>query len=140
MIDGISKSGETEDYISPDEGLAIVKNPCLISTSACPLLKQIVVKYSCTEFKCVAVLVQFLKIYRCLGEFNNTRDVFAFSEHKLELDETHFDFGLTWEIEVETATPEILRSKLEQALTNAGIKFSYSKKTKFANFITKTVD
>lgn len=38
----------------------------------------------------------------CLGGFKNVRSDFDWEGFKLELDETHFDWGTVYEIEVET--------------------------------------
>ncbi|KAH3744927.1 triphosphate tunnel metalloenzyme 3 [Pelomyxa schiedti] len=127
LVDGISRSGETEEHIDFGEGLTIVANPALIMTTSNNLLTLIRQKYNCTSFK-------------CLGEFNNMRHVINWEDHKIELDETRFAFGKTWEIEVESTIPEVIKAKLEAFLTQNTIPYSYSKKTKFANFITNSID
>lgn len=42
-----------------------------------------------------------------MGGFRNTRKVHDWEGFMLELDETLYDFGTTWEIEVETSEPEV---------------------------------
>jgi len=75
----------------------------------------------------------------CIGGFRNVRKEFAFEGHTLELDETRFDHGTVYEIEVESADPERVKEKLEAFLRENGIEFEYSATTKFANFINKTL-
>ena len=75
----------------------------------------------------------------CMGGFRNVRKDFAFEGHTLELDETRFEWGTVYEIEIESATPEALRSKVEAFLEERGIPFTRGTTTKFANWINKTL-
>lgn len=75
----------------------------------------------------------------CIGGFRNVRKEFEFEGHTLELDETRFEHGTVFEIEVESADPEPLKAKLEAFLKGNGIEFEYSATTKFANYINKTL-
>ena len=75
----------------------------------------------------------------CIGGFRNVRKEFRFEGHTLELDETKFEHGTLYEIEVESAEPESVKAKLEAFLRDNGIEFEYSATTKFANFINKTL-
>lgn len=101
----------------------------------------------------------------CLGGFKNLRRDYAWEGFKLELDETQFDWGTVYEVEVETVRPspvascdwsmhaasrtqecaclqehpEKLQQKLEDFLHSQDIGFSYSQVTKFQNFKDKTL-
>lgn len=75
----------------------------------------------------------------CLGGFRNVRKEFPFEGHTLELDETRFEHGTVYEIEVESTDPEPLKKKLEAFLKENEIEFEYSATTKFANWINKTL-
>lgn len=70
----------------------------------------------------------------CLGGFRNVRAVYEWNGMKLELDETHYDFGTCYEIECETTEPERAKNLLEELLKTNGIEYSYSKANKFAIF------
>ena len=91
-----------------------------------------------------AVLRSLRKVYGakelvCIGGFKNVRKEFEFEGHTLELDETKFEHGTVYEIEVESTEPEKVKAKLESFLKENGIEFEYSATTKFANFINKTL-
>lgn len=76
----------------------------------------------------------------CIGGFRNVRKEFSFFDgHTLELDETKFEHGTVYEIEVESSDPEPLKRKLEGFLKEKGIEYEYSSTTKFANYINKTL-
>lgn len=70
----------------------------------------------------------------CLGGFRNVRAVYEWSGLKLELDETHYDFGMNYEIECESSDPEKAKDLLEEFLKIHGIEYSYSNVSKFAIF------
>ena len=91
-----------------------------------------------------AVLKSLREVYQvkelvCIGGFKNVRKEFRFEGHTLELDETRFEHGTVFEIEVESSDPEPLKVKLEAFLKEKGIEYEYSATTKFANFINKTL-
>ncbi|CAN1147447.1 Triphosphate tunnel metalloenzyme 3 [Linum perenne] len=52
----------------------------------------------------------------------------------LELDETMYDFGNSYELECETREPEKDKKLIEELLQENGIEFSYSTANKFAVF------
>lgn len=85
------------------------------------LLKHIVSEYQCQQFT-------------CLGGFRNVRNVYSWEGVKLELDETHYAFGTTFEIECETTDPEKFRQLLSELLNKNGITFKYSTISKFGIF------
>ncbi|MQM03880.1 hypothetical protein Taro_036665 [Colocasia esculenta] len=72
----------------------------------------------------------------CLGGFRNVRGVYKWEEEglTLELDETHYDFGTSYELECETAEPEKAKEVLEALLKKHGVPYSYSQSSKFATF------
>eukprot|EP00026_Physarum_polycephalum_P016755 Phypoly_transcript_17749.p1 GENE.Phypoly_transcript_17749~~Phypoly_transcript_17749.p1 ORF type:complete len:200 (+),score=49.61 Phypoly_transcript_17749:160-759(+) len=127
IIDGISRAAETEKDIDPVTARKMVDQPSLILSDKNDLLKHAVEKYK-------------LKDLICLGGFKNSRRVFDWENHKLELDETRYDFGTTWEIEIESTTPEEIQTKVQKFLTENNIPFKQSLKSKFANFLAKKVD
>ncbi|KAJ4953573.1 hypothetical protein NE237_030405 [Protea cynaroides] len=57
----------------------------------------------------------------CLGGFRNVRTVFDWKQLKLELDETQYDFGTSYEIECESDGPEGVKKLLEGFLMDNGI-------------------
>lgn len=70
----------------------------------------------------------------CLGGFKNVRNVHEWEGLTLEVDETVYEFGTTYELECESERPEDAKKKIEQLLQNNQIKYSYSKDNKFAIF------
>ena len=75
----------------------------------------------------------------CMGGFKNVRKDFGFEGHTLELDETRFEWGTVFEIEIESATPEVVLAKVEAFLKEHSIPYEYGTTTKFANFVNKTL-
>lgn len=55
---------------------------------------------------------------------------------KLEVDETDFAFGKSYEIEIETVNPQIIQKEISALLENLKIKFEISRSTKFTNFMS----
>lgn len=71
----------------------------------------------------------------CLGGFRNVRAVYKWDEGLiLELDETQYEFGTSYEIECETKEPERVKVLLEGFLNDKGIPYEYSGASKFAVF------
>ncbi|KAH8512537.1 hypothetical protein H0E87_005992 [Populus deltoides] len=63
----------------------------------------------------------------CVAEpGQNVRQVFDWKGLKLELDETIYDFGTSYEIECESKEPEKDKKLIEGLLKDNGIEFSYS--------------
>ncbi|CAA7406946.1 unnamed protein product [Spirodela intermedia] len=71
-----------------------------------------------------------------LGGFRNVRAVYRWEAEglTLELDETHYDFGTSFELECETAEPERAKAVLEAFLRRHGVPYAYSEASKFALF------
>ena len=79
-----------------------------------------------------------------LGGFHNLRKEYAWSgpsgsEVVLELDQTSYPWGTLHELECETVTPEVLKKELEGLLDGHGVPYSDATKSKFANFVEKTL-
>ncbi|KAK1291780.1 hypothetical protein QJS10_CPB17g02429 [Acorus calamus] len=70
----------------------------------------------------------------CLGGFENVRGVYGWMGLTVELDETRYDFGTSYEVECETSEPERAREMLEGFLAEEGIPYAYSEASKFAVF------
>ncbi|XP_062029290.1 triphosphate tunnel metalloenzyme 3-like isoform X2 [Rosa rugosa] len=69
-----------------------------------------------------------------MGGFGNVRDVYDWKGLKLEVDETKYEFGTCYEIECESADPDGAKENLEEFLKENGVRYSYSKVSKFATF------
>ncbi|KAK8492898.1 hypothetical protein V6N13_093958 [Hibiscus sabdariffa] len=72
----------------------------------------------------------------CLGGFKNVRGVYVWKGLKLELDETIYDFGISYEIECESKEPERDKKLIQDFLRENGIDFNYSDVNKFAVFLS----
>jgi uncharacterized protein YjbK len=75
-----------------------------------------------------------------LGCFNNIRKVVFWRGHKLEVDETQFEWGTVYEVECETSDPESVRSELCEFLDKNGVGYKYNTATKFQNFIRRSLE
>lgn len=125
LVDGIGRGSEVEaDAPDPKAARAWVAAPDGLLQADIPLVRD-------------GVKARFgLSSLVCLGGFTNVRQDWAWEGHKLELDETRFEWGTLYEIEVESAQPEVVRAKLEALLQERGVAYSHSTTTKFHNFIT----
>jgi len=125
LVDGIGRGSEVEcDAPDPKAARAWVADPAGLLALDDPLIRDGVA----ARFKVPSLV--------CMGGFKNVRQEFPFAGHTLELDETRFEWGTVYEIEVESARPEEVKAELEALLKARGIPFSYSTTTKFHNFIT----
>ncbi|XP_057787888.1 triphosphate tunnel metalloenzyme 3-like [Salvia miltiorrhiza] len=70
----------------------------------------------------------------CLGGFRNVRGVYEWNGLKLELDETLYSFGTSYEVECESSEPEVAKNLIEGLLQSNGIEYQYSETSKFAIF------
>ncbi|KAG2441861.1 hypothetical protein HXX76_003469 [Chlamydomonas incerta] len=125
LENGIGRASEVEEEVPPAAAAVYLAQPSAMLTEV-PIVKDAAGKFG------VGSLVG-------LGGFRNQRDVYEWEGHSLELDETQFEHGTLYEIEVETEQPEVLRDRLEQWLSGLGVSYSYSATSKFANFINKTL-
>ncbi|XP_078437852.1 adenylate cyclase [Wolffia australiana] len=71
-----------------------------------------------------------------LGGFRNVRAVHRWEEEglMLELDETRYEFGTSFELECETPEPDRAKTVLEAFLRRHGVPYAYSEASKFAVF------
>ncbi|KAF9588275.1 hypothetical protein IFM89_008692 [Coptis chinensis] len=67
----------------------------------------------------------------CLGGFRNVRGVYDWNGLKLELDETQYDFNISYEIECESDDPENVKMVLKKFLNENAVEYSYSEISKF---------
>ncbi|KAL3335392.1 hypothetical protein AABB24_031550 [Solanum stoloniferum] len=124
ISNGISRIEEDEEPIDPSIGRACVSEPWrlpLIDSSR--IIRRVKEEYGIGEKGLV-----------CLGGFRNVRAVYEWNGLKLELDETHYDFGMNYEIECESCDPEKAKDLMEEFLKSHGIEYSYSNVSKFAIF------
>lgn len=112
---------QVEEDIDVALGRSCVTDPSQLVRSDCKLLQHIVREYECDQFV-------------CLGGFRNVRNVYNWENVQLELDETQYAFGTTYEIECETTDPERFRQLLGELLDKNGISYRYSTTSKFGIF------
>ncbi|TVU42439.1 hypothetical protein EJB05_08844, partial [Eragrostis curvula] len=129
---GVSRVEEVEEPLDPALALACADDPARLGAVDSEIIRLVAAEYGVGGDAAPFV---------CLGGFRNTRSVF---EHKddskglglvLELDETRFDFGTSYELECETAEPDKAKEVLERLLTDAGVPYEYSRSNKFGCFM-----
>ncbi|XP_059641906.1 triphosphate tunnel metalloenzyme 3-like [Cornus florida] len=121
---GISRVEEDEEPIDPVLGRTCVAEPWrLLSINSSRILNRVKEEFGVGEKGLV-----------CLGGFRNVRAVYNWNGLKLELDETHYEFGTSYEIECESSEPDRAKKLLEELLNQHGISYSYSEVSKFAVF------
>ncbi|KAK9819947.1 hypothetical protein WJX72_004266 [[Myrmecia] bisecta] len=126
LKDGVGIATEEEEDIDPVAARQYLTHPDKLLALDCTLMNRLRSQYN-------------LEALTFLGGFENTRHEYEYEGFVLELDETKYEWGTTYEIEVETADPEQLKVKLEAFLKVHDIPFTYSSTTKFANFRHKTL-
>lgn len=136
LKDGIGRAPETEEPLSPADARRFVSDPSALLAHGSDIMSGLASKYGLTSLV-------------CLGGFENLRREFSWSppaggphhgaEFTLELDETRFEWGTLYELECETDQPEALRAELEVLLTANEVAHSYSKTSKFANFVNRSL-
>lgn len=126
LVDGIGRATEVENDVDPAAARRFLEHPDDILAHACDLVDGMRKQFA--PQKLVG-----------LGGFRNTRDVFDWDGQTIELDATQYDWGNMYEIECETTEPKAVKAKLEQLLKDNGIPYSYTKQTKFANFIQRSL-
>ncbi|XP_028791133.1 triphosphate tunnel metalloenzyme 3 [Neltuma alba] len=125
ISDGISRIEEHEEPFDTALGRACVAEPWrLARIKSSEILKRVRDEYGIGEEG----------DFVCLGGFRNVRGVYEWNGLKLEIDETNYDFGTSYEIECESSEPERAKKLLEEFLHENGINFSYSQLSKFAVF------
>ena len=96
---GILCVNELEQKITQSDFNEMCNDPNLIPNYEYDLVKELLDSTKSREFQKV-------------GEFTNNRTVFDYDNLTLECDETTYEFGTAYEIEVEHAEPELAKQKL----------------------------
>lgn len=125
--DGIMKVSELESEIDIKDYTKIIDNPLDIQEFDQYELIKILQTETISRNYCVS------------GEFCTIRNIYDYNQMKIEIDETIYDFGNAYEIEIEHNNPILTKEKIETLLKHENIEFSYSKRSKFGNFIAKSV-
>lgn len=130
---GIGRAPETEEPLSPGDARSFISDPTMLLSHPGEIARRLGSEYG-------------LRSLVCLGGFDNLRREYAWSpagsngrQFTLELDSTAYPWGTLYELECETDQPEALRSELESLLASNGVAYEYSKTSKFANFINRTL-
>ncbi|XP_058111460.1 triphosphate tunnel metalloenzyme 3 isoform X2 [Magnolia sinica] len=123
IVDGISRVSEDEEEMDPAIGRACVSEPWRLSSVDSRILKRVREEFGCGNVELV-----------CLGGFRNVRAVYEWEGLTLELDETQYEFGTSYEIECESTDPDRAKRMLEDLLGRNGIPYMYSEVSKFAVF------
>ncbi|AES91675.1 putative hydrolase [Medicago truncatula] len=124
LVDGVSRVEEDEEDLDPKIGRDCVDEPGKLGLVESRIMGRVK-----EEFGVVGE-----NGFVGLGGFKNVRNVYDWKGLKLEVDETHFDFGTLFEIECESSDPEEAKRILEEFLKENGIDYSYSVASKFAIF------
>eukprot|EP01023_Acetabularia_acetabulum_P050240 TRINITY_DN5419_c0_g1_i1.p2 TRINITY_DN5419_c0_g1~~TRINITY_DN5419_c0_g1_i1.p2 ORF type:complete len:198 (-),score=26.49 TRINITY_DN5419_c0_g1_i1:253-846(-) len=127
LQDGIGRASEVESDVDPNLARSFLKNPKGLLNLENPLVQDLKRNYS-------------LDGLISLGGFKNIRQVHKWEGLVLEVDETGYDWGTLYELECETDQPEVAKQKLEKFLQDSNIEFGYSSRTKFVNFVNKTLE
>ncbi|KAK4802282.1 hypothetical protein SAY86_000485 [Trapa natans] len=119
---GISRVEEEEEPLEPILARRLVAEPSrILAIHASNIARRVREEYGVRDLV-------------CLGKFRNVRGVYEWEGLKLEVDETTYDFGTSYEVECETAEPERDRKLIEGLLIENGIRYNYSNLNKFAVF------
>lgn len=128
MQNGVGVATEQEEDVDPIEARTFLDHPDkLLQLQNSPIMESVRKQ-------------QQPKGLVCLGGFRNIRGDYDYEGLKLELDETIYEWGTCFEIEVETPDPEPTKAKLEALLKANDVPYKYNKTTKFANFRKRTLD
>lgn len=128
ISDGISRIEEDEEPLDPSLGRAAVSEPWrLLVLDSSRIMKRVKEEYGVGDDDEENGLI-------CLGGFRNVRGIYEWKGLKLEVDETHYAFGVCYEIECESSEPEKVKILLEELLHINGVEYSYSNANKFAIF------
>ncbi|KAB5514590.1 hypothetical protein DKX38_028514 [Salix brachista] len=124
LNNGVSRVEEDEEEIEPLTG-----EQCVEEASKLGLTQSRIIKRCKDEFG-----IDEEMGFVCLGGFENVRDVYEWRGLKLEVDESKFSFGVSYEVECENDDPEKVKRELEGFLKENGIDYKYSEMSKFAIF------
>lgn len=129
---GVSRVEEVEEPLDPALAVTCADDPARLGGIDSAIIRQVAAEYGVGGDAAPFV---------CLGGFRNTRSVYDLEDDSeglglvLELDETRFDFGTSYELECETAEPDKAKEVLERLLTVAGVPYQYSRSNKFGCFM-----
>ncbi|XVE89035.1 hypothetical protein DITRI_Ditri19aG0117700 [Diplodiscus trichospermus] len=125
LSQGISQVEEHEEPIDPSLARSFSTDPSglLELTSSSQIMERVKGEFAVDELV-------------CLGGFKNVRGVYDWKGLKLELDETIYDFGVSYEIECESKEPERDKKLIQGFLEENGIDYKYSAINKFAVFLS----
>uniref|UniRef100_A0A2P2IUE8 Uncharacterized protein MANES_04G109100 n=1 Tax=Rhizophora mucronata TaxID=61149 RepID=A0A2P2IUE8_RHIMU len=125
LSNGISRVEEQEEPVDPLFGRTCMAEPRRLGLlESSEIMRRVKEEFGVKENDGLV----------CIGGFKNLRQVFDWKGLKLELDETIYDFGASYEIECESKEPERDKKLIEKLLMDNGIEFSYSAVNKFAVF------
>ncbi|KAJ0031820.1 hypothetical protein Pint_13839 [Pistacia integerrima] len=124
LINGVSRVEEDEEELDPVLAKDCVQNPLKLFDLDSRVVKRVKEEFG-VESEMGLV---------CLGGFENVREVYEWKGLKLEVDETKYEFGISYEVECESEDPEGVKRLLEEFLNENGIEYEYSEKSKFAVF------
>ncbi|KAF7820463.1 triphosphate tunel metalloenzyme 3-like [Senna tora] len=129
ISDGISRIEEREEPFDAALGRACIAEPWRLSrVESSEILRRVKDEFKVGEGEGGG------GGFVCLGGFRNVRGVYEWNGLKLEVDESNYDFGTSYEIECESVEPERVKKVLENFLNDNGIPYSYSNLSKFAVF------
>ena len=128
LKDGVGIAPEEEESVDPKIARSFLQDPQSLLDASSPLISKLKTLYG------------LKKGLVALGGFYNLRKEYQWQSNLLEVDQTCYPWGTLHEVECETKEPEKLKGQLEGLLTAHGVPFSYSTKSKFANFIDKTLE
>jgi uncharacterized protein YjbK len=115
---GVSRVEEVEEPLDPELAVACADDPVRLGRIDSPIIRLVAGEYG---------VGGDVSPFVCLGGFRNTRSVYDLEGDSeglglvLELDETRFDFGTSYELECETAEPYRAKEVLERLLMVAGV-------------------
>lgn len=128
MEGGVGTAPEEEETIDPKVARGYLADPQALLESSSPLITKLKSQYG------------LKKGLTLLGGFQNLRKEYSWRGNLLELDQTSYPWGTLHELECETTTPQKLKLELESLLDTYGVAYSDSTKSKFANFVDKTLE
>lgn len=121
LANGVSRVEEDEEEVDHSIGKACFEDPRKLKDVDSRVLRRVKEEFGIESFV-------------SLGGFKNVRNVYAWNEVKLEVDEVNYEFGDMYEIECESVEPERVKGIITDFLKENGIEFSDSIKSKFAIF------
>lgn len=128
LKDGVGRASEEEEDVDPILARSFISDPSMLLHLDSALMKRLREYYP------------GLEQLTSLGGFNNVRQEFEWNGHLIELDETKYEWGTLYELECETAEPEVVKQDLEAMLERERVAYAYSTTTKFANFRNRTLE